>query len=662
MNRIKIKSIIAVGMTLLILLIIGLSFYAFRRVNYLTEEKMVHAQKTEDLIEIILSIREYEKDFLLNDLNSVEYHENYESINLDMHHELHESLEENLILLEAYADDAKEVKLLAALKSSHDDYDIEFEALIEKANTRGFKNFGLEGELRSAVHDIESLLEDMDGIDPLKITMLQLRRNEKDYIIRDDESYVDKFNVNVDLLKEQTRTSSLSHRDKEKIWMYLENYQAAFANYVVVDMAFFRNNANNSMTGYLVAANRMTENAKILNEYIIKQINIEKTNVTNRIVMISCIVVTVAFLLGGMLYYSISKVIGDTEKDISALTKGQGNLTHKIYNGETNEMGKLKSYIQDFINKIKVIIVHVKSSSNALKSASEEINVSLSMANDNIETISNNMNEILRGIESSAGAVVNVQSASHELLSLSGTIFESAKEISETSENVLSSVNEGEDKVDDIVVSFTNLDQSSKKVETTIQALEAYSMDIGSIVDIIQGIAEQTNLLALNASIEAARAGEHGRGFAVVANEVRKLAEESNESALKINQLISKMKDMVSQTRKEIDDEARFIDESVHNSELAKAVFSVIQENIQAIREQVINISDLSKAQLDSSGSISSSMDDITNAFNDNIETSTAINHSLFDQMEVFQEITESIVSLMKVNETLNQETNKFKV
>jgi methyl-accepting chemotaxis protein len=86
-----------------------------------------------------------------------------------------------------------------------------------------------------------------------------------------------------------------------------------------------------------------------------------------------------------------------------------------------------------------------------------------------------------------------------------------------------------------------NIKNQTVATEELIATLSRYSEQIGQITDTITGIAKQTNLLALNAAIEAARAGEAGRGFAVVAEEVRKLAEHSNEEAERVVQLVRKI-------------------------------------------------------------------------------------------------------------------------
>ena len=98
---------------------------------------------------------------------------------------------------------------------------------------------------------------------------------------------------------------------------------------------------------------------------------------------------------------------------------------------------------------------------------------------------------------------------------------------------------EGGKLVQATVEQMHSIADTVEQSSAVIEKLGERSKEIGAIIDTISGIAEQTNLLALNAAIEAARAGEHGRGFSVVAEEVRKLAEESQEAATKISDLIA---------------------------------------------------------------------------------------------------------------------------
>ncbi|MRH44358.1 globin-coupled sensor protein [Aquibacillus halophilus] len=97
---------------------------------------------------------------------------------------------------------------------------------------------------------------------------------------------------------------------------------------------------------------------------------------------------------------------------------------------------------------------------------------------------------------------------------------------------------EGKEKLDEMKRNIHNIELGASDNSTIVQSLAEKSEEIGKISDVIASIAEQTNLLALNASIESARAGEHGKGFAVVANEVRKLAEQTKQSAENVTELI----------------------------------------------------------------------------------------------------------------------------
>jgi methyl-accepting chemotaxis protein len=131
-------------------------------------------------------------------------------------------------------------------------------------------------------------------------------------------------------------------------------------------------------------------------------------------------------------------------------------------------------------------------------------------------------------------------------------------------------------------------------VSDAIGSLAAKSEQIGGIVETITGVSDQTNLLALNAAIEAARAGEQGRGFAVVAEEVRKLAEESQQAAATISRLIAEIQAETARTVDVVADGARRSQDSAAVVDQARDAFLQIGQTISDIAGRVQQIADAS--------------------------------------------------------------------
>jgi len=183
------------------------------------------------------------------------------------------------------------------------------------------------------------------------------------------------------------------------------------------------------------------------------------------------------------------------------------------------------------VQRIAHTASEVSSSSQQLASSADE-NRNASQA------ISATIEEMSSGMEDQRKHVEETQLVVEEVTTGIGAISKSTGEMSHAIDEVSQLANSGEDVIGKTIDQMEAIFQVNLNTASYVKNLGLRSQEIGTIIDTIKGLADQTNLLALNAAIEAARAGEHGKGFAVVAEEVRKLAEETQDSTGKISLLV----------------------------------------------------------------------------------------------------------------------------
>lgn len=205
---------------------------------------------------------------------------------------------------------------------------------------------------------------------------------------------------------------------------------------------------------------------------------------------------------------------------------------------EIGELGRsfntMKANLRQVMQTIQASTEQVTTSAEGLTASAEQSAIASTQVADSITAVAQGAAGQLQAIETTSATVQTLSAGLEEAAA-------SAHEVSDQSSRASRTAVDGAQTVSQAVKQMQSIQETVNFSASVVSKLGESSQEIGQIVDTISGIAAQTNLLALNAAIEAARAGEQGRGFAVVAEEVRHLAEQSQDAAKKITELISEI-------------------------------------------------------------------------------------------------------------------------
>lgn len=247
------------------------------------------------------------------------------------------------------------------------------------------------------------------------------------------------------------------------------------------------------------------------------------------------------------------------------------------------------------------------------------------------------------------------------MVSTSDYAASEAEKLQTNSSDIIELTTMGMNSVENVTTLNEKVIQATSEVQGSIESLKTSSEGIGSILEIISNISEQTNLLALNASIEAARAGEHGRGFAVVAEEVRKLAEASQQSTEDIGILIREMQENSVKAVDTVANAQDYIQKSVNESVEISNQFKSIIDVLDMMKSQIESVSETSNNQNQAASEIAGTINEIAISSQNSASETQQMTAEVQEQVSGFAIITENIIKLTETANTLEEQVKGFK-
>ncbi|MDH8678778.1 methyl-accepting chemotaxis protein [Fusibacter bizertensis] len=287
-----------------------------------------------------------------------------------------------------------------------------------------------------------------------------------------------------------------------------------------------------------------------------------------------------------------------------------------------------------------------------IKDALDEIMGKITVSNEGISLISDDINHMSLDMQELSSVVEEVNASVLEITELSSNINARVDLVASSSQNVIVEAKEGISSVKNINTSLAATVEDILMVKEQIEHLFISIENANKTVSLINNIAEQTNLLALNASIEAARAGEHGRGFAVVADEVGKLAVQSKVSSIEIADMMKNIQNEIKGVVERVNETVKKTDKNKEGIENATTNIERILSDIQGVNSEIQGVKSEINKQASNTNEIRLAVDSITASVEDKASFGNVINMKLKQQsndLDRFEsEIKVSAESLLK--------------
>jgi methyl-accepting chemotaxis protein len=290
---------------------------------------------------------------------------------------------------------------------------------------------------------------------------------------------------------------------------------------------------------------------------------------------------------------AIRKGIHLTNQAVSSLAEGDLNANiHGLVLKRSDELGDMARGVQTLQQELLQVMSQVKESSEVLFTAGSELSSMASQTSNTADDIGHAVEDISKGAVSQAEEIETASSRISEMGRIIERIVNSVGMLDVTAGDMKAAGDRSVSIINDLSLSNDRTMNAIERIGRQVNATNESANKIGEAIEIITNIAEETNLLSLNASIEAARAGEQGKGFAVVANQIQKLAEQSNESAQRIAEIIKELLIDSENTVSVMNEVQEIVDEQQEKLKETQRQFNDVSRGIDSSSDETSGIKD----------------------------------------------------------------------
>lgn len=459
---------------------------------------------------------------------------------------------------------------------------------------------GMEQEVLSGLDSLVQTLEGaMDALD------------EGDYFVDGDALFKGKYNVTehqdkldefvegydteITLIYGKTRMAT-TLRDANGRMVGTEISQAVYDTVVEQGKKFSSNNVVIKEEQYYVVYHPMKNtNGEVVGCLFAgrpaTQVNSYITSKMMHVIITSIVIAAISVVAVVICVLMIRKSLAMTGKVMDQLA--EGDLTATVpepllrQNDELGDMGRGVNRLQ---KELARVLGRVNDAIKVLSNSGKELSSMASQTSNTADEIGHAVEDISKGAVSQAEEIENASSDIGQMASIIAKIVESVASLDGTSDLMKRAGDSSNAIIHDLSISNDKTMEAIERIGEQVHATNESANHISEAIQLITSIAEETNLLSLNASIEAARAGEQGKGFAVVANQIQKLAEQSNESAKKVGEIIDNLLKDSEKTVSVMDDVRKIVDEQHEKLTQTKREFTNVSNGIDASREETSEI------------------------------------------------------------------------